>query len=112
MQIDISSLDAETTHQIAISLQDVLNERTHRKQHLGAEVIVAGSLSKALNLPLLISHLAGKSGAKHLAATEKLAEIWVTLSPLTQQKVLSRCNIYNPEEMDWEDPRSNRWPLV
>ena len=42
---------------------------------------------------------------------ERLGDIWVTLSENTRLQALKRAKLYEPKELEWDDPRSNRYPV-
>ncbi|NRB42690.1 MAG: hypothetical protein HRU20_30180 [Pseudomonadales bacterium] len=110
-RFDIESLDDANLLLIGEALQMVLDARTHKHNHLGEEVIVKGSLSKALKLPELIKHLSSTT-KKRESARERLSEIWYTLSSATCERSLKLAGVYEPRELSWEDPRSNRHPSL
>ncbi len=113
LSLDIAALDPAVALDIATAIEAVLNARTHKHSNvLGEDVLVQGTLSKALKLPQLITSLSNRAGVKQQSAQERLADIWITLSESTRIKSLERCEIYDPGVLDWEDPRSNRRPLI
>ena len=111
MNVVIDALDANSALQLAEALESVLDKRTHKHNHLGDEIVVKGSLSKALKLPDLIKHLASTE-KKRLLAKERLSEIWYSLSANTRAKAFDAAGLYEPKALDWDDPRSNRKPII
>lgn len=107
--IDIESLDDQTALCLTQALESVLDARTHKHNHLGQEIVVKGSLSKALNLPEIIKHLSSSQN-KRLQAKDRLDEVWSSLSSNTCQRALEVAGLYQPQGLDWDDPRSNRYP--
>ena len=105
---DLDLLDEISLLRLAEALQLVLNARTHKHTHLGEEIIVKGSLSKALKLPEIIKHL-DASESKRIKARAKLDDVWWSLSDNTRQRALEAAEIYQPNDLDWDDPRSNRY---
>lgn len=100
----------ETALAAAQALEKVLEERTHRRKYLGQIYTVPGKLGEALNLPGIISRLNSKVGARRQTGVEQFEELWVTLSANTRNKVLAAIDWYDPEELSWDDKRSNRRP--
>lgn len=111
MLMDLSILNEEQLLSCATTLETVLNRRTHRRIIMGEDVIVSGSLSKALKLPQLILQLQSPQTRKKQQASEQLQTIWQTLSESTQLAVQQELNWYDPKALDWDDPRSNRNPF-
>lgn len=107
--------DARFTEESALSaaeaLQRVLARRTHRRRVMGEERIVPGQLGEALGLPTLIHRLQSRSGPVRSDAAERFEAIWETLSERSRQRVREELGWYDPRDLDWEDPRSNRRPL-
>lgn len=95
----------------AETLQQVLSRRTHRKTVLGAERIVPGQLGQALGLPELCRQLNSRRPANRKWAVERFQSIWVSLSESSRRKVRTALGWYDPRELDWDDPRSNRRPV-
>ncbi|MAR90124.1 MAG: hypothetical protein SV765_04680 [Pseudomonadota bacterium] len=95
----------------ARALQQVLQQRTHRRKFLGQEYIVPGKLGEALNLPQITSRLQSKVAQRRQQGLEAFAELWVTLSERTRSQVLTAINWYDPEDLSWDDKRSNRRPV-
>ena len=111
MRFDIDQLDDAGLLNLANALLFVLDARTHKHNHLGQEIIVKGSLSKALKLPDIISQLASTT-KKRESARDRFVDIWYTLSSLTCDRAMEKAGIYQPKDLDWDDPRSNRHPNV
>ncbi len=101
----------ETALDAAIELQRVLAARTHRRKILGQEVVVPGQLGQALNLPRTVSRLQNKQARLREQGFEDFQQLWPTLSAQTRDKVLTAIGWYNPEDLRWDDKRSNRRPL-
>ncbi len=112
MDIDIRAFNVDAVRQLAQALQQVLDSRTHKRVYLGDEITVKGSLSKALKLPDIIRALDSPQHERQNKAQDALAELWATLSPNTQQHTLEKLNWYEPKDLNWEDPRSNRRPAL
>ena len=103
--------DEETALAAALALQQVLEQRTHKRKYLGQIYTVPGKLGEALNLPTILSRLGSKVATRRQAGLEAFEELWVTLSAATQSKVLEAIDWYDPEQLNWDDKRSNRRPL-
>ena len=108
--MDFYALDIETVRQIAAALEQTLDERTHKRDYLGEAIIVKGSLSKALKLPEIKRTLARQSHDLQQQGIDQLTTLWLTLSEPTRKNTLNRAGLYEPEELSWDDPRSNRRP--
>lgn len=104
--------DEETALAAALALQDVLQQRTHRRKYLGQMYTVPGKLGEALNLPKILSRLRSKVAIRRQAGLEEFEELWATLSMATQSKVLDAIEWYDPQELKWDDKRSNRRPVT
>jgi len=102
----------ETATEAALELEKVLAARTHRRKVMGQEVLVPGQLGEALNLPRTVRWLRSKQRRYRERGLEDFQELWLTLSPQTRQKVTDNLGWYNPKDLDWEDKRSNRRPLI
>ncbi|WP_026179941.1 hypothetical protein [Hahella ganghwensis] len=107
-----NDFDIDTALQAAQALQKVLAARTHKKKIWGQEIVVPGQLGEALKLPTLISQLSSKVGKRREKGLEQFRELWDTLSEATRQEVLHAIGWYDPEDLDWEDKRSNRRPSL
>ena len=103
--------DEETALMAAQALQSVLARRTHRKKVLGEERIVPGQLGEALGLPTLCKQLNSRRHGTRQDAVERFEAIWSSLSENSRRKVREALGWYDPRELDWEDPRSNRSPV-
>ncbi|RLT96353.1 hypothetical protein [Ketobacter sp.] len=102
--------DEETALAAAAALQQVLEQRTHKRKYLGQVYTVPGKLGEALNLPTIVSRLRSKVARRRQAGLEEFEELWATLSVATQHKVLDAIQWYDPEQLNWDDKRSNRRP--
>lgn len=96
----------------AMALQQVLEERTHKRKYLGQIYTVPGKLGEALNLPKIISRLSSKVAHRRESGLDEFEELWATLSLATQSKVLEAIDWYDPESLSWDDKRSNRRPVA
>ncbi|PSF10526.1 hypothetical protein C7H09_06160 [Marinobacter fuscus] len=112
MWFEADNFTEETALEAAIELQKVLAARTHRRKVLGQEVMVPGQLGDALQLPKTIHQLQGKQQRQRERGLDNFRELWPTLSPRTQQRVLDSLGWYNPKELEWDDKRSNRRPML
>jgi len=104
--------DEETALAAALALQQVLEQRTHRRKYLGQIYTVPGKLGEALNLPTIVSRLGSKVARRRQTGVEQFEELWATLSTTTQHKVLAAIDWYDPQQLNWDDKRSNRRPLL
>lgn len=102
----------DTALEAATALTRVLAARTHRRKVMGQEVIVPGQLGEALHLPRIINHLNSKQQRLRDRGLDDFEELWPTLSRSTRQQVMDRLGWYDPKDLDWEDKRSNRRPVV
>lgn len=109
--MDHQDFDEETALMAAQALQKVLSRRTHRKKVLGEERIVPGQLGEALGLPRLCRQLNSRMPATRKEAVARFEAIWHSLSETSRRRVREALGWYDPRELDWEDPRSNRRPL-
>ncbi|OZG72029.1 hypothetical protein BTA51_18080 [Hahella sp. CCB-MM4] len=107
-----NEFDTETALQAAQALQQVLAARTHRKKIWGQEIVVPGQLGEALKLPTIVSQLSGKIAKRRDKGLEQFKELWDTLSDSTRREVLTVIGWYDPEDLDWDDKRSNRRPTI
>ncbi|RBP33737.1 hypothetical protein DET50_10177 [Marinobacter pelagius] len=110
--LELETFTTETALDAAAELQRVLAARTHRRKVMGQEVLVPGQLGEALQLPRIINRLQSKQQKQREQGLDDFQELWPTLSPRTRQKVLDAIGWYDPKELDWEDKRSNRRPVV
>lgn len=110
--LELETFTTETALEAATELQRVLATRTHRRKVMGQEVLVPGQLGEALQLPKIINRLQSKQQKQREQGLDDFQELWPTLSPRTRQKVLNAIGWYDPKELDWEDKRSNRRPVV
>ena len=108
----LENFTVETALQAAAALQKVLAARTHRRKVMGQEIEVPGQLGEALQLPRIIRRLGSKQKRQRELGLEIFQELWPTLSRQTREQVLNRIGWYNPKQLDWEDKRSNRRPVV
>ncbi|MEE2763304.1 MAG: hypothetical protein VX324_07170 [Pseudomonadota bacterium] len=112
MLLDLETFTVESALEAATELRRVLAARTHRRKVLGQEVIVPGQLGEALQLPRIINRLQSKQQRQREAGLEDFQDLWPTLSPQTRERVLTAIGWYDPKELDWDDKRSNRRPVV
>ncbi|WP_227663414.1 hypothetical protein [Marinobacter halophilus] len=84
----------------------------HRRKVMGQDVLVPGQLGEALQLPRILNRLQSKQQKQRDRGLEDFKELWPTLSRLTRQKVMEKIDWYDPKNLDWEDKRSNRRPVV
>lgn len=110
--LELETFTTETALDAATELQRVLATRTHRRKVMGQEVLVPGQLGEALQLPKIINRLQSKQQKQREQGLDDFQELWPTLSPRTRQKVLDAIGWYDPKELDWDDKRSNRRPVV
>lgn len=108
----MENFTVETAQQAAAELQNVLASRTHRRKVMGQEIEVPGQLGEALQLPRIIRRLGSKQQRQRDQGLEAFQALWPTLSGHTREQVLQSIGWYNPKELDWEDKRSNRRPVV
>ena len=109
--MSIEEFDQESALAAAVALQEVLQQRTHRRKYLGQVYTVPGKLGEALQLPRILGKLHSRSNTRRDSGVEDFSELWVTLSKSTRDKVLQAIDWYDPKELDWEDKRSNRRPV-
>lgn len=112
MLLELETFTIETALEAATELRKVLAARTHRRKVMGQEVMVPGQLGEALQLPRIINRLQSKQMKQRELGLEDFQELWPTLSPQTRERVLGAIGWYDPKELDWDDKRSNRRPLV
>jgi hypothetical protein len=96
----------------AAELQRVLAARTHRKKVLGQIHLIPGQLGAAIGLPTIISKMQSKQAQRRADGLAAFNTLWVTLSKQTRRRVLDAIGWYDPEELDWEDKRSNLRPRL
>lgn len=106
----ISDFSLEAQIELLDGIEQVLDNRMHKRKVMGEDVLVKGSLSKALRIPEIRRKLASRNSTRQHKGTLALAELWATLSPVTQQSVLALISWYDPSTLEWDDPRSNRRP--
>ncbi len=107
-----NEFDIDKALQAAATLQQVLAARTHKKKIWGQEIIVPGQLGEALKLPTIISRLSSKVSKRRDRGLEQFRDLWDTLSYSTRKDVLTHIGWYDPNDLDWEDKRSNRRPSL
>ncbi|MDO3723071.1 hypothetical protein QVZ43_15210 [Marinobacter sp. chi1] len=110
--MELEQFTEETALEAATELRRVLAARTHRRKVMGQEVVVPGQLGEALQLPRTINRLQSKQQKQRELGLSEFQELWPTLSPSTRKKVLGGIGWYDPKELDWDDKRSNRRPVV
>ncbi|HEY9033850.1 MAG TPA: hypothetical protein VIN71_07935 [Pseudomonadales bacterium] len=108
----IEQLDMTALAELAVAITAVLDSRTHRRKYLGEEILVKGSLSKALHLPDIQRRLQSSREEKRQQGRDELARLWQSLSPATRDAVITQLGWYDPHQLDWDDPRSNRRPVL
>ena len=95
------------------ALKGTFERRTHKKRnYLGEEVWVAGTLGNAVQLPKITALLVSRSATSRAKGLEAFQTLWSTLSPSTKEKVLDAIGWYEPGVLDWQDKRSNRRPKI
>lgn len=102
--------DLDSAIQAAQALTAVLEKRTHRRKVMGQVVVVPGQLGGALKLPDITARLHGKTEPRRQSGLEAFRNLWDTLSAPTREEVLHMIGWYDPEDLDWDDKRSNRKP--
>jgi hypothetical protein len=108
--MDIQTLNADQCIALIAKLEQVLDARQHKRIHLGEEITVSGSLSKALKLSELQRKLQRYKNTDYASYKDQLEKIWLSLSNDTRQHVLELLHWYDYHDLDWDDPRSNRKP--
>lgn len=103
-------LDIKIARRAAHALDVILARRTRVKVVLGEERVVPGTLGEAIKLPAIIARLDSRSSTSRSRGLEDFRQLWDTLSVQTTREVLKEIGWYEPAELDWEDPRSNRRP--
>ncbi len=110
--LDADEFDEETALVAALALKEVLAQRTHRRKYLGQVYVVPGKLGDALKLPSIIAKLQSKVVRRRHSGREDFSVLWDTLSVTTREAVLKAIEWYDPKELNWDDKRSNRRPVV
>ena len=110
--MDRDDFDMETALSAAQSLQTVFARRTHKRKFMGQIFDVPGQLGEALRLPAIIDKLNSKSGKRRQAGLDEFQHLWSTLSESTKEQTLQDIGWYDPQELAWDDKRSNRRPLA
>ncbi len=110
--LESDDFNASNVLEAAVALQRVLAERTHPKKNLQGEIIqVPSTLAKDLKLPHIIKRLTSKVWGQRQKGLEEFQELWETLANGTRKRVEDQIGWYDPNDLDWDDPRSNRKPL-
>ena len=104
--------DTDSALKAARALEIVLESRTHKKKYLGQIYTLPGQLAKALKLPDIVSKLDSKAATRRQRGLDDFLELWSTLSYMTKSRVLDDIGWYAPEQLDWEDKRSNKMPKI
>lgn len=110
--MDSEEFNLESARRAAEALQAVLAARTHRKKYLGKMYTVPGRLGEALKLPTIIRKLNSRVVSRQESGLDEFQFLWDTLSEPTRQSVLELIGWYEPTDLDWDDPRSNRKPKL
>ena len=105
------SFNTDTALEAAIALSDVLARRMHRKTVMGQECLVPGQLGEALGLPRIIHQLQSRNQKRRELGLARFEEIWHSISERSRRKARDELGWWDPKELDWEDPRSNRRPV-
>ncbi len=101
---------AKTALTAARALAGTLARRTHIRVIYGEEQRVSGSLGQAVNLPGITYRLESRSTKQRERGLAEFRALWDTLSAPTCNSVLDQMGWYDPNELQWEDQRSNRRP--
>ncbi|MFP6805758.1 MAG: hypothetical protein VB957_00975 [Pseudomonadales bacterium] len=96
----------------ALALSHILARRVHKRVVFGEERLVAGTLGEAVKLPSITHCLKHRSSKQRAQGLEDFKLLWDTLSLATCQTVLDDIGWYKPQDLDWEDIRSNRRPDI
>lgn len=102
--------DIETARSAAEALEITLARRTHKKVIFGEERRVSGTLGKAVNLPGIRKRLESRITKQRDRGLVDFQALWDSLSFATCNSVLKAIGWYNPDELAWDDKRSNRRP--
>jgi len=105
------AFNIDTALQAASVLSDVLARRRHRKTIMGQECLVPGQLGDALGLPRIIHQLQSRNQKSRELGLARFEEVWRSLSERSRRKVRDELGWWDPKELDWDDPRSNRRPV-
>ena len=108
--IDTDAFDVALALKVANALKVILENRTRVKVILGEERVVPGTLGDVVRLPSILTRLEGRSRLARDDALLEFQTLWSTLSEKTTAEVLDAIGWYDPNDLDWEDPRSNRHP--
>jgi len=109
--VQSDDFNASNVLEAAVALQRVLAARTHAKKNLQGEIIqVPSTLGNDLKLPHIIKRLTSKVWSQREKGLEEFQELWETLANGTRKKVEDAIGWYDPEELEWDDIRSNRKP--
>src|SRR5690606_403927 len=112
MSLPSENFSIETALEAATELRKVLAARSLRRKVMGQGVLVQGQLGEALHLPRISSRQNSRQQRHRDQGLEDLQELRPTLSTLTRQRLLNAIGWYDPEQLDWEDKRSNRRPVI
>lgn len=104
--------DVESAKKAVDALTQVLQRRTHKKEFMGQTYLIRGTLAHALHLPDIQKRLNSSVRSQQEKGLNTFSEIWPTLSAKTQQATLETMGWYDPKDLDWDDPRSNRQPRL
>lgn len=110
--MESEDFDVELALLTARSLQVVFARRTHRRKFMGQVYVVPGRLGEALRLPSIVERLQSKSTKRRQSGLADFQNLWATLSETTRQQALRDVGWYDPEELPWDDQRSNRRPWL
>ena len=108
--IDTDAFDVALALKVANALKVILENRTRVKVILGEERVVPGTLGEVIRLPTIMTRLESRSRLARDDALLEFQMLWSTLSEKTTAEVLDAIGWYDPNDLDWEDPRSNRHP--
>ena len=102
--------NVESALAAAQALDTTLAARKHVKRVQGELFVSPGTLGSAVGLPRIIALLKHRSLTKREDGLSAFTALWQTLSTNTKNKVLNQLGWYDPHELAWDDPRSNRFP--